>query len=104
MGGASQRSSAPLLRYVGAASAYTVVHKLPSLWDGAVEGRNGRPRRMLAGENIGALVLSLALGPVLAPAWLLDVVNRLDVFMLGHNAQEDYGYSQKTCIYRHVLE
>ena len=67
-----------LLRYVGAASAYTVVHKLPSLWDGAVEGRNGRPQRMLAGEKVGALALSLALGPVLAPAWLLDDVNRLD--------------------------
>ena len=92
-----------ILRYVGTASAYTVLHKFPSLWDGAVEGRNGKMRRMLAGEKVGALALSLAIGPVLAPVWLLDDVNRLDVFMLGH-AQEEYGYSQKTCIYRHVLE
>jgi hypothetical protein len=84
------------MRYVGATTAYTVVHKAPLLRDGKlrvyVDNKVAR-REMLVGDKAAVLAVSTIYSPILTPFWVVNDVNKLDIRRRGLR-EEDCGYSQ----------
>ena len=78
-------------RYVVGSLGYGALHKLGILWDARVDGARNEQRPMLLGEKLSAFSLGLVYSPLLSPVWLMNDLDRLDLYMSGKRPQ-DYGY------------
>lgn len=68
-------------------------YKLGILWNAQIstESNSCEMRPMLIGEKIGAFLWGTALSPVLAPLWMCNQLNYLDIYRQG-KTPKDFGY------------
>lgn len=81
-------------RYLVGSMGYGAVHKFAILWDAKVDGTGNERRQMLAGEKLSVFTLGMVYAPVLWPAWIMNDLDRLDIYM-GGKRPEDYGYGDQ---------
>jgi hypothetical protein len=72
-------------------------YKIGILWDATIETPGGEPNRnkmrpMLMGEKIGVFLWGTAMSPVLAPLWMCNQLNYLDIYRQG-KTPKDFGYN-----------
>jgi len=86
-----------LAKYLCFAAGYTILHKLPKIWNGTIDNRP-----LLFGEKTCIMGASLIYGPLLAIPWMLDDVNIIEIYLKGHD-KKDYGYTKYTSAMDYVF-
>lgn len=91
-----------MANYLYAAYGYTWVRKFFQLWDAKSERSivTTKPtmsieyimKPMLLGEKLGIFGICLLIAPVMMPVYLVNDLNKLDLYMKNEK-QSDYGYT-----------
>lgn len=76
--------------------AFGSLYKLGILWNAQIETPGDLPNRpgsrpMLIGEKIGVFLGGTVMSPVLAPLWMCNQLNYLDIYRQG-KSPKDFGY------------
>lgn len=90
-------------RYVQCTSAFTVIHKVPLVWNGTLEfydyeKRSMAMRPILLGEKLCIVLLSIPCSPWLAPKLIFDDLNALDILWRGDSDVVNYDQKVKKTI------
>jgi hypothetical protein len=83
--------------------SYGYIRSMLKLWDADVRvTHDNQMKPMLLGDKIAAFTGSLFLTPFLAPFWVINDVNRIDLYFRGGSISE-YGLQRKpSTILQHI--
>ena len=77
-----------ITRYLSFAAGYTLIHKLPKIWNGKIESEKYNEnykqvvynRSLLIGEKVSIMGMSMIYSPLLAIPWMLDDISRMEIY------------------------
>ena len=97
-----------ITRYLSFAAGYTLIHKLPKIWNGKIESEKYNEnykqvvynRSLLIGEKVSIMGMSMIYSPLLAIPWMLDDISRMEIYFKKLDKTE-YGFNNK---YKNLLD
>ena len=91
------------VKYVLATQAYGTLRRMISLWDGEVYSYDKKKHvPMLLGDKLSACAVSMAYAPILAPLWIVNDLNHVDIYMRRHKP-DDYDIPTPRSWFDHVI-
>lgn len=79
------------INYAKTCIAFGIPYKFFVLWDAKIETyakAKTIQRPMLAGEKLSAFGISMVYSPVLAPFWISNCLDKIDIYFSRLNAEE----------------